>query len=279
MALVVQHFEVFKLVVEDGVGFTFDVQRRVGEWFAAELQRHLLVVVAVDVAVATRPDEVAHVQIALLGHHVGEQRVAGDVERHAKKDVRTALVQLATELSFFAWVLRWCHVELEERMAGHERHLVELGHVPCAHDDAAAVGVVFERVNDLLDLVNVASIGGGPAAPLNAVHGTKVAVFAGPFVPNGDVAFFEPVVVAGTCEKPQQLLNDGAQVNLFGGHQWEPFMEVKPHLVAKHALGARASAVCLGNALASHVLHEVFVLAADGAHRDNLVKNSSQFKC
>ncbi len=279
MALVVQHFEVFKLVVEDGVGFTFDVQRRVGEWFAAELQRHLLVVVAVDVAVATRPDEVAHVQIALLGHHVGEQRVAGDVERHAKKDVRTALVQLATELSFFAWVLRWCHVELEERMAGHERHLVELGHVPCAHDDAAAVWVALEGVYELLNLVNVAAIGGGPAAPLHAVHGAKVAVFSCPFVPNRHIAFFQPVVVAGASQEPQQLLNDGAQVNLFGGHEREAFVQIETHLVAKHALGARAGAIGLGNTLAGHVLHEVFVLTADGAHKGNLVKNCSQFKC
>ncbi len=269
MALVVQHLEVFKLVVEDGVGFALDVQRGVGKRFAAELERHLFVVVAVDVAVAARPDEVAHIEVALLGHHVGEQSVAGDVERHAQEDVSTALVQLAAELGFFAWISRRCHIELEERMARHECHLVELGHVPSAHDDAAAVGVVFERVDDLLNLVNVATIGCGPAAPLHAVYGAEVAVFAGPFVPDGDVAFFEPVVVTGAGQEPQQLLDDGAQVDLFGGDEWEAFVQVKAHLVAKHAFGAGARAVGLGNAVAVHMLHEIFVLTTGGAHKGN----------
>jgi hypothetical protein len=56
-------------------------------------------VVAVDVAVAAGPDEVAHVQVALLRHHVGQQRVAGDVEGHAQEDVGAALVELAAELA------------------------------------------------------------------------------------------------------------------------------------------------------------------------------------
>ena len=269
MALVVQHLEVFKLVVEDGVGFALDVQCWVGEWFAAELQRHLLVVVAVNVAVPARPDEVAHIQVALLRHHMGEQGVASNVERHAQENIGTALVQLTAELGFFARVLRRRYIELKERMAGHECHLVELGHVPCAHDDAAAVGVGFEGVNDLLNLVNVAAIWCGPAAPLHAIHRTEVTIFAGPLVPNGDVAFFEPVVVARSRQEPQQLLDDGAQVNLFGGHQRKALVKVKAHLVAKHALGARACAVGFGNAVGIHVLHEVFVLTADRAHKGN----------
>ena len=56
----------------------------------------LLVVVAVDVAVATRPDEVTHVQIALLRHHVREQRIAGDVERHTQR-CRHCVVELAAQ--------------------------------------------------------------------------------------------------------------------------------------------------------------------------------------
>src|SRR5256885_7748127 len=72
--------------------------------------------VVVDVAVAAGPDEVTHLQVALLGQHVGQQCVAGDVEGNAQEDVRAALVQLATELAVG-------HIELEEGVAGHERHL------------------------------------------------------------------------------------------------------------------------------------------------------------
>jgi len=267
VALVVQHLEVFKLVVEDGFWFALDMQGGIGKWFTAELQSHLLLVVAVDVAVAAGPDEVAHIQVALLRHHVREQCVAGNVEGHTQKDVGTSLVQLATELGFFARILRGGHVKLKKRMARHERHFVEIGHIPSTDDDAAAVWVAFERIHDLLDLVNVAAIGRRPAAPLHAVDGAEVAVFAGPFIPNRNIAFLEPVVVARPREEPQQLLDDGAQVNFLGGHQREAFVQIEAHLVAKHAFGACAGAVGFGNAVAVHMLHEVFVLAAGRAHK------------
>ena len=99
MALVANDFKVFVLVVEDGVRLAFDVQGGGGKGCAAELQFHLLEVVAVDVAVAARPDEVTHVQVTLLRHHVGQQGVAGDVEGHAQEDVGTALVELAAQLA------------------------------------------------------------------------------------------------------------------------------------------------------------------------------------
>lgn len=59
---------------------------------------------------------------------------------------------------------------------------------------------------------------------------------------------------------------------LFGGHQRKTFVQIKAHLVAKDTLGTRACAVGFGNAMASHMLHEVFVLAAYGAHKGNWVK-------
>ena len=80
--LVVDELEIVKLVVKDGRGAALDDQLRVRKRLARKLQRHLLGVVAVDVAIATRPDEVAHAQVALLRQHVREQRVAGNVEWH-----------------------------------------------------------------------------------------------------------------------------------------------------------------------------------------------------
>jgi hypothetical protein len=63
-------------------------------------------------------------------------------------------------------------------------------------------------------------------------------------------------------------------MNFLGRDQRKTFVEVKAHLVAKHALGTRSSAVGLGYAMAGHVLHEVFVLTANGAHRGNSVKTT-----
>ena len=148
-------------------------------------------------------------------------------------------------------------------MAGHQGHLGEFGHVPCADNDAARVRVAFQGLNDLGDLVNVAAIRRGPAAPLHAIDRPQVTVLARPLVPNRDAALAQPVVVAGPGEKPQQLLNDGAQVHLLGGDQRKALVQVKPHLVAKHALGARARAVPFGHALRVHMAHEIFVLRTD----------------
>ena len=65
--------------------------------------------IVVDMAVAAGPDEVPHPQTGLRGHHVREQRIAGDVERHAQEQVGTALVKLATQPTIG-------NIELEERV-------------------------------------------------------------------------------------------------------------------------------------------------------------------
>lgn len=102
MVLVIYKLEVVELVVEDRRGLAFDLQRRVGEGRTRQLQRHLFGMVAVNVAVAAGPDEVADVEVALLRHHVGQQGITRDVERHAEKNVGAALVELATEFAFAA---------------------------------------------------------------------------------------------------------------------------------------------------------------------------------
>ena len=58
-----------------------------GNGVARELGVDLLQVIEVEVAVAAGPDEVADVEVALLRHHVRQQRVGRDVERHAEEDV------------------------------------------------------------------------------------------------------------------------------------------------------------------------------------------------
>jgi hypothetical protein len=114
-------------------------------------------------------------------------------------------------------------------------------------------------------LIDVAAIGCGPAAPLNAIDRTQIAIFAGPFIPNGDATFTQPIVVALARQKPQKFLNDGAQMNLFGGDQRKAFVEVKAHLVAKNAGGAGAGSVGFEDAMVVDMAHEIFVLRANGA--------------
>jgi len=61
-------------------------------------------------------------------------------------------------------------------------------------------------------------------------------------------------------------------MNFFGGDQWKAFVQIKTHLMAKHAGGASASAVSFEDAMVVHVAHEIFVLRANRACGHGLIK-------
>ena len=98
----------------------------------------------------------------MCDHH-GQERVRGDVERYAKEDIGAALVELAAEFSVG-------HVELEERMARRESHLINNARVISHDQEAAAVGVVFDLLNDIGELVDCLTVCCAPASPLFAVN-------------------------------------------------------------------------------------------------------------
>ena len=189
---------------------------------------------------------------------MGEQRVAGNVEGYAQKNIGAALVELAAQASVG-------HVELKERVAGHERHAVQISHIPGADDDAARIGRGLELLHHLRDLVNVAAIGRGPAAPLHAIDGAQIArLRIGPFVPDGHAPLLQPAGVAAAAQKPQKLVDDAFEVHFLGGDEGKALLQGKPHLVAKHAARAGAGAVGFGRAMRVDMAHEVFISGAGG---------------
>ena len=152
MTLVIEDREVLEAVVEDRRRSPQDGEARQRERLAGELGGDLLDVVVVEVAVAARPDELAGLEVALLRHHVREQRVGGDVERHAEEDVGAALVELARQPPVR-------DVELEERVAGRQFHPRDVADVPRRHDQPPRVGVAPDLGDELRDLVDVAAVG------------------------------------------------------------------------------------------------------------------------
>ena len=92
--LVADDLEVLILVVEQGIGLT-DLDGRVRVGLAAQLLKELVDVDDINLSVAACPDEFARLEPGLLRHHHGEQRVGGDIERHAEEHVAGTLVQLA----------------------------------------------------------------------------------------------------------------------------------------------------------------------------------------
>ena len=96
-------------------------------------------------------------------------------------------------------------------------------------------GLVLQLPHDLGDLVDVAAVGRRPGAPLHAVDRAEVAVGAGPFVPDRHAALLQPARIAVAAQEPQQLEDDGLEVDLLRRHQREALGEVEAHLVAEHA--------------------------------------------
>ena len=154
-------------------------------------------------SVATGPDEIADLQIALLRHHMHQQRVAGDVERQAEEYVAGALIQLAGELAV-------SDVELEKGVARRQGHFIQLADVPRRDDDPAGVRVVFQLVHHRADLVDMTTVRRRPGTPLFAVDRSQVAIFICPLVPDGDVVVVQIGDVGVALQEPQQFMDDGA---------------------------------------------------------------------
>ena len=217
--------------------------------------------------VAQGVDELAGLEARHLRHHHGQQRVGGDVEGKAEKDVGAALVELAGEPALG-------HVELEEGVAGGERHAAgahvvlrahplvrQVRHVPGAHQDATRVRPGADLLHRLGDLVHGAPVGRAPGAPLAPVDGAELAVLRGPFVPDGHAVLVQVADVGLAAQEPQQLVDDRAQVQALGGDRGKARGEVEAHLPAEDAERARAGAVLLAHAVLEHVPHEVEILS------------------
>ena len=146
-------------------------------WLARQLQLGLIEMIRVQVQVSERVNELARLQSANLCHHQQQQRVRRDVERHTEKQIRAALIQLATQHAV-------AHIELHQCMARRQRHLVEFAGVPRTDNVSPAIRVFFQPVDQSINLIHRASIRCPPVAPLRTVYPAKIAILARPLVPN-----------------------------------------------------------------------------------------------
>ena len=250
--------EVFVAESENILHVGLDPHGGQGAGRTGQLCLDLLQEVQVDVGVAERVDEFAGLEPYHLCHHHGEQGVGGDVEGYAEEQVGRPLVELAAELAVG-------HVELEQGMARRQSHVRDVGHVPCADDVAAAVGVVLQRIDQLADLVDVTAVGRGPAAPLVAVDVAQVAGHGvGPFVPDGHAVVVQVFDVGVAAQEPKQLVDDRPQVEFLGGQAREAGAQIESHLVAEDADGAGAGAVAATGAVVADVAKQVKVLLHGG---------------
>ena len=198
-------------ILEAGAG-GIENHARQGAALAGKLQASLLEVVGVEVEVAECVNKRAGLESADLRDHEREECVGGDIEGHAEEEVCAALVELATEFAVL-------DIELKQRMAWCEGHEVELGGVPCRNDEATAIGIFFDVFDDARDLIDGGAIRSAPVAPLGAIDAAEVAFLIGPLVPDGDIIFPQVADVCFAFQEPEQLVNDGAEVEFFCGEE------------------------------------------------------------
>ena len=165
--------------------------------------------------------------------------------------------------------------------------LVDLSRVPGGDDHAARVRRVLDHIDHTRDLVDFPALAVRPAPPLDAVDRAEVAPLHGevmvgsdfldeflhlhfpfvgiylwnrqvvlfevglerPLVPDVDVVLRQVFDVAGTFEEPEQLVDDGIEVELLGGDGRKPFGEIIADLAAEDATRAGAGTVTLVGAV------------------------------
>lgn len=155
IGIVVHQFKIFvpeaKNIFHIGIYFHIGQRSRL----TRKLQFHLFQVVQVDVGITEGVNEFTLLKSRHLGHHLQQQGVRGNIERHAQKYVGTPLVELQAQFTL-------CHIELEEGMTGWKVHVGDIGYVPRADNDAARIGIVLYGLYHLGYLIDVSTVVIGP---------------------------------------------------------------------------------------------------------------------
>ena len=151
VVFVANHFDVIVGESIDVRDVWIEPELRQGHWFTGDLEVGLLKVVTVKMRITECVNEGTRLEAADLSHHLGEQRIGGNIERDAKENICAALIELTVEFSV-------SHVELEKGMAGHQGHFIKFTYVPSRDNNSTAVWIVLDHVNGLLDLIDDASV-------------------------------------------------------------------------------------------------------------------------
>ena len=86
-----------------------------------------------------------------------------------------------------------------------------------AHNQAAAVWILFDLLNHPVDLVDRSSVRSPPVAPLRTVNPPKITFGIGPFIPDRDSMLVQVFDICFAPQKPEQFVNDRLQVKFLGG--------------------------------------------------------------
>src|SRR3989441_2150658 len=128
------------------------------------------------------------------------------------------------------------------------------------------IRLFLKRFDHFGDLIYFATFKSPPVAPLVAVDRAELAVLVGPLVPDGNAALLQPLHVRIAAQEPQELVEDGLEVQLFRGEKRERRVELEAKLPAEDRLCAGAGAVGLARAALEHFREQVEVLLFLAVH-------------
>lgn len=179
MRVVVADLKVVCTEIIDTLHCSQDLQRGEGADLPLQLYFKRFDVVQVDVSVSQSVNKVTRLESCDVCDHVRKKCIAGDVERHPQAHITRALVQLTRQLAV-------THVELAQGVAGGQSHEGQVFGVPGAHDDPSVLWILFDGVNDLLQLVDTLScvicvhvcVLGTKVPPLETIHRAQVALLS-----------------------------------------------------------------------------------------------------
>lgn len=134
-------------------------------------------------------------------------------------------------------------------MARCQCHFREVTHIPGGHNDPPAVGIRLDCLDGFGDLIDGLAICPTPTAPLMTIDRSEIAVCICPFIPDPYAVLLKVGYVRIPFQKPEQLMDDGFDMEFFGGHQGKPLSQVKTHLISESTDRAGSGTIILANAL------------------------------
>ncbi len=173
----------------------------------------------IDVDIAESQDELVRYEAGHLSYEVEHQSVGSDIERHPQEHVTATLEHVQGELAVG-------HEELVDDVAGRQSHLIQLPGVPGCDDQTAVIGIFFDFLNYLGDLIHGGAVRFAPGSPLDAVDATEVTIefgFGFPIIsvgigcPDFAAKFPENIVVAVAGHEPEEFRGYTAESQLLGG--------------------------------------------------------------
>jgi len=134
------------------------------------------------------------------------------------------------------------------------------GHSLRADDQSARIRPHANLLDDFADLVDRFAVPPRPRPPLVPIDRPQFALCVGPLIPDRHAMFVEITHVRVATQKPEQLVNNGLEMQLFCGERGETVAEGKPRLGAENGISARAGAIRLELAFIEDKAEQVEVL-------------------